>query len=661
MQKTRLSQQGCTRRDPGFGLGKRDIALYSSSKRVVLMAMLACTMTFLHAPFLAASEPGEGDFIESKLTKDVGAFHGQVSNEAGEPVERLNVILEQAGRFVTAASTQANGSFAIDGLTPGAYTVSMARKGLTVPPLPQPDIAVAAGAITRMQLQLGEGEWLDQHTEQVSDDRGGPRILAEGLRVPVSQQEGSDEPNTRTSKFAFYPEPGFTLTEDQDKAAWSAENDAAFYTLVRRMIDQGVRPPAGAVRIQELLAHFTWDDPQPLDGQDLVLHAERGPCPWNPAWDILRLAVRTRPAPVASWPATRFLFLVDVSGSMQGRDRLSLVRSALRQTMDALGEADEVAIVTYRDRAAIRLPFVAASQRESILQTIAGLKPSGGTAGEAGLRLAYETALAVSGPDKETRIVVFSDGDFNVGPHTDDEVAVLLTQLRKQHIGLSVLGFGMGNYQDSKLDLLAKKGNGQYAYVDNLATAMRVLEREHQGKRVPVAQDVRLSVRFDPAYAQAWRLLGYEDRLLTAKEFRRGDGDGVNMGSDEHASALFLLRPGEGSAKQASSSQIRYKDAQTGRMRRLNIDLPERESTLSACSDDFRFATAVAGFGLLLRNSPMAEGMSVPLLVALAEEAQGTDSDKQRNLFAALIQRYEQQDVAGTLVEPVWQRATGAR
>jgi Ca-activated chloride channel family protein len=549
----------------------------------------------------------------------------------------------------------------MDNLNPGTYTVSVARKGFKVPPLPDPSVAVNEGKITYMRLQLGEGQWLEQQVEQTEIPRQGKRVLADGVPVPVTKEIVMDEEQENTSTFAFYPEPDFVWTRDQAKAAWSAENDAAFYTIVQRMIQQGVRPPAGAVRIQELLAHFTWHDPMPKENQNVILHAERGPCPWDSSLDILRLSLRTRAAAPTSWPATRFLFLVDVSGSMEGADRLSLVRSALRRTIDALGVDDEVAIVTYRDRAAVRLPFVSASYRETILRSIGGLKPDGGTAGESGLRLAYETARQGMSKEKATRIIVFSDGDFNVGPHTDAEIAALLMQLREERIGLTVLGFGTGNYQDSKLDLLAKKGNGQYAYVDNLETAMRALDRERQSKRIPVANDVRLMVTFDTAYAHAWRLLGYDNRMLTNKEFRHGDKDGVNLGANEHASALFLIRPGTGIARNDTECTVRYQDAASGRLRRFRIPLPERQATLSSCSDDFRFAAAVAGFGMLLRNSEVVCRTNVPELVALADEAKGLDLDGQRALFVELMKSYEQQDASGTLQEPIWQRATGAR
>lgn len=595
-----------------------------------------------------------------------GALHGHLSDGDGAPLPGVNVVLEDAGGFVTAGSTRPDGRFAIEGVPAGRYRVSLARKGMDLPADPVPDVPVEAGRITELVLSPeGEG-WAVARLAVRDDDRGQPRVVDEFR--PADRERAVEEPEPTEETYDFVPGNGFTRTDEQARALFSASVDDAFYTLIRRMIDHGVRPPAGAVRVEELLAHFRWSDPAPVSGEDFALSGERGPCPWNPEHDLLRVHVRARETLPEALPPLRLVLTADVSGSMDGASRLPLVRASMRHVLQRLRPQDAVAIVAFRERATRHLDWTSAAERERLLRSIAALKPDGATAGASGLRLAFDVAMDglrdAERAGAATRIVVFSDGDFNVGPQSDGAIRALIDSLRDRRVALSVLGFGAGNYRDSKLALLARHGNGTYAYVDRPEAAERLLHDGWVGSLVTVGQDVRLSVDFDPRDVAAWRLIGYEHRLLTPPEYRRRATDAGEVGAGQGVTALFELRPAGGAVRPEGGSmgpalRVRYRRPGESRTRTMALD-PQavRYSTdWSKTSDDFRFAAAVAAFGELLRGSPHpALALDAERVARWAEDGLGADPDRERAAFVRLVRAYGEADAAGRLREPTWSR-----
>jgi Ca-activated chloride channel family protein len=616
-------------------------------------------------PVLAAPAPqpvgGAGPWPSAE---GQGALHGRLDDREGAPLPGVNVVLEDDGGFVTAGSTRSDGRFAIENVPAGRYRVSLARKGLDLPSAPVEDVPVEPGRITELELSVGNGRWSVARLELRDDDRGQPRVVEEFR--PADRVAEPPEPTEET--YDFVPANGFTRTAEQPRALFSASVDDAFYTLIRRMIDHGVRPPAGAVRVEELLAHFRWSDPAPASGEDFALSGERGPCPWNPEHELLRVHVRARETLPEALPPLRLVLTVDVSGSMDGAHRLPLVRASMRQIVSRLRPQDEVAIVAFREWATEHLEWTSGAERERLLRSIAALKPDGATAGAAGLRLAF--ALASDGlreadrAGAATRIVVFSDGDFNVGPQSDGAVRHLIDSLRDRRVALSVLGFGAGNYRDSKLALLARHGNGTYAYVDRAEAAERLLYEGWLGSLVTVGQDVRLSVDFEPEDVAAWRLIGYEHRLLTPPEYRRRATDAGEVGAGQGVTALFELVPVEGAVRPKGESfaarlRVRYRRPGESRTRTMALDPAafSYSTDWSKTSVDFRFATAVAAFGELLRDSPHAgERLDAGSVARWALEALGPDTYGQRAAFVRLVEAYGEADAADRLREPTWSR-----
>lgn len=593
-----------------------------------------------------------------------GALHGRLDDADGSPLPGVNVVLEDAGGFVTAGSTRSDGRFAIEGVPAGTYRVSLARKGLDLPSAPVEDVPVEPERITALELSVGDGGWTVARLEVRDDDRGQPRVVEEFR--PADRMAKEPEPTEET--YDFVPANGFTRTAEQPRALFSASVDDAFYTLIRRMIDHGVRPPAGAVRVEELLAHFRWSDPAPMAGEDFALTGERGPCPWNPDHELLRVHVRARETLPEALPPLRLMLTVDVSGSMDGAHRLPLVRASMRHLVSRLRPQDEVAIVAFREWATEHLEWTSGADRERLLRSIAALKPDGATAGAAGLRLAFDLASdGLREADRAgaaTRIVVFSDGDFNVGPQSDGAIRHLIDSLRDRRVTLSVLGYGAGNFNDSKLSLLARHGNGTYAYVDRPEAAERLLYDRWLGSLVTVGQDVRLSVDFEPDDVAAWRLIGYEHRLLTPPEYRRRATDAGEVGAGQGVTALFELVPAEGAVRpkggpSGSGLRVRYRRPGESRTRTLVLDpaAVSFSTEWSKTSVDFRFAAAVAAFGELLRASPhAAERLDAGTVVRWAESGLGPDPQGQRAAFVRMVGAYGEADAAGRLREPTWSR-----
>ena len=442
-------------------------------------------------------------------------------------------------------------------------------------------------------------------------------------------------------------------------STFSVDVDRASYANVRRFIDQGTLPPKDAVRIEELVNYFPYDDPAPSAGETpLRISTEVSPAPWNARHDLVRIALRARDIDMRRAPASNLVFLVDVSGSMQGPGRLPLVKQSLALLVNELREEDHVAIVVYAGSAGLVLPSTPGSDKQRILAALDGLEAGGSTAGGAGIRLAYDVVRKNFIRGGSNRVILCTDGDFNVGVSSDGELVDLIEQRRTEGAFLTILGFGMGNYKDAKMEKLADAGNGNYGYIDDLLEARKTLVHEMGGTLVTVAKDVKLQVEFNPARVQAYRLLGYEDRLLRDEDFANDAKDAGEVGAGHTVTALYeIVRAGERldvtlpdasalryqrpGAPAAPSNELlhvamRYKAPDGDRSQLVTQPVVERRS---APSTSMQFASAVAGFGMLLRNSPNAGSLTWPEMIALARDARGADTDGYRSDFIALAEK----------------------
>ena len=447
-------------------------------------------------------------------------------------------------------------------------------------------------------------------------------------------------------------------------STFSVDVDRASYANVRRFLNQGTLPPKDAVRIEELVNYFPYGDAAPTSGDvPLRITTELAAAPWNARHDLLRIALRARDVDMRRAPASNLVFLVDVSGSMQGPGRLPLVKQSLALLVNELREEDRVAIVVYAGAAGLALPSTPGSDKQRILAALDGLEAGGSTAGGAGIRLAYDVVRRNFIRGGNNRVILCTDGDFNVGASSDGALVDLIEQRRTEGSFLTILGFGMGNYKDSKMEKLSNAGNGNYGYIDDLLEARKMLVKEMGGTLLTVAKDVKLQVEFNPARVRAYRLLGYEDRLLRDEDFANDAKDAGEIGAGHVVTALYEIvrsdvpldvplpetsalryqRPADAERaveSSASSNELlhvamRYKEPDGERSRLVTHPVLARRS---APSESMRFASAVAGFGMLLRGSKYAGALSWPQVVELARGARGDDRDGYRADFIRLAE-----------------------
>ncbi|HEX6371716.1 MAG TPA: von Willebrand factor type A domain-containing protein [Longimicrobium sp.] len=497
-----------------------------------------------------------------------------------------------------------------------------------------------------------------------------PAIL---LRGPKSiNAPGNTAPNAppaahpggfNTEEYNLIQENPFLAVANNPLSTFAIDVDPASYSNVRRFIRDGQAPPRDAVRIEEMVNYFSYDYPDPRGPHPFAVVAEVGAAPWNPRHRLVHVGIQGRRMPQAQLPPSNLVFLVDVSGSMQSPDKLPLVKASLRLLVEELSARDRVAIVVYAGAAGLVLPSTPGDRRETILDAIERLEAGGSTAGAEGIRLAYQVARHHYVTGGNNRVVLATDGDFNVGVSSEGELVQLIEQERTQGTFLTVLGFGTGNLADARMEQIADHGNGNYAYIDGLAEARKVLVQEMGGTLFTIAKDVKLQVEFNPAQVHAYRLIGYENRLLRAEDFTDDRKDAGELGAGHSVTALYEVVPVgvESDVRVGDVGALRYQrpsaepvTAFAGEMMNVNIRYKQPDGNESVLlshpvraeprdgpsSDDFRFAAAVAEFGLLLRDSEHRGGASLAAVLARARGALGRDPNEHRAGFVRMVQDY---------------------
>ena len=462
--------------------------------------------------------------------------------------------------------------------------------------------------------------------------------------------------------YAHVAENTFFEAKKEPLSTFALDVDNASYSNVRRFLNEGQLPPRDAVRVEEMLNYFRYDytAPAATSPDPVRISTELAVCPWNPAHQLARIGVQARRIETAQLPPANLVFLVDVSGSMYGADRLPLVQAGLKLLVRQLRPQDHVALVAYAGAAGLVLPPTSGSQPQAILDAIDRLQAGGSTAGGAGLRLAYSTAKQAFSKEGNNRVILATDGDFNVGESSDAAMEQLIVDQRESGVFLTVLGCGRGNLRDARMETLADKGNGNYAYLDNLDEAGRVLVAQFGGTLFTVAKDVKLQVEFNPARVANYRLVGYENRLLAAEDFNNDRKDAGELGAGHTVTALYEIVP-VGSAqplvdglkyqpeKTAPASmqqfltndvltvKLRYKEPQGSSSKLLAQPLVGAPVAIGQASPDFRFAAAVAQFGMLLRQSEQRGTATWAATEQLAAGARGTDADGYRAELVRLV------------------------
>ena len=463
-----------------------------------------------------------------------------------------------------------------------------------------------------------------------------------------------------TEEYGRIQENGFKSVADTPLSTFSIDVDPASYSNMRRFINRGELPPADAIRTEELVNYFSYDYPKPTGNDPVKITVEAGTCTWNTAHRLVRIGLKAKEIPTEQLPASNLVFLVDVSGSMWGANRLDLVKSSLKLLVNNLRNKDKVAIVTYAGSAGVKLEATSGGDKQKIREAIDELTASGSTAGGAGIHLAYQIAKKNFISDGNNRIILCSDGDFNVGVSSAEGLEQLIEKERKSGVHLTVLGYGMGNYKDSKIQVLAEKGNGNHAYIDNLQEANRVLVGEFGATLHTVAKDVKLQVEFNPSQVQAYRLIGYESRLLKDEDFNNDAKDAGDMGAGHTVTAFYEVIPAgvkneyvgkvddlkyqkkeKMTLKPTGSDELltvklRYKAPDKDVSRKM--ELPFVDNKGDSVSSDFRFASAVAMFGQLLRDSDFKGTADYDKVIKLAKQGLNNDERGYRREFIRLVE-----------------------
>lgn len=464
-----------------------------------------------------------------------------------------------------------------------------------------------------------------------------------------------------TESYAHIQENGFLAAADNPLSTFSIDVDRASYSNIRRFLLDGQLPPKDAVRTEEMINYFPYEYTRPRGEHPFGVGIEVGPAPWRAGHLLMRVGLASQPIETTDLPPSNLVFLIDVSGSMQSPDKLPLVKSSLRMLVNELRPQDRVAIVVYAGAAGVVLPSTPGSQKARILGAIEGLEAGGSTAGGEGLRLAYRIAAENHIARGNNRVILASDGDFNVGVSSDAEMIRLVEERRGQGTFLTVLGFGRGNLKDSKMEQMADHGNGNYAYIDSLLEARKVLVTEMGGTLLTVANDVKLQIEFNPDRVRAYRLIGYENRLLAAEDFNDDTKDAGELGAGHTVTALYEIIPVgvETDVEIRGTDPLRYQTPPARSTTSLGAELgyvkvrykkPGSETSVlleqpvparsGSASADFNFASAVAGFGMLLRESEFRGNLTPAQVIELARAGRGADADGHRAEFVRLVEIY---------------------
>lgn len=488
--------------------------------------------------------------------------------------------------------------------------------------------------------------------------RGISSLPLQGRLSGVSVSPSYDDMDAE--EYASFSENKFHSPLQDPLSTFSIDVDAASYSNIRRMINKGDMPTHDAVRVEEMINYFSYNYPQPKGKDPVAISTEIANCPWNSKHRLVKIGLKAKEIPTDELPMSNFVFLIDVSGSMWGPTRLDLVKSSMKLLVNNLRDDDKVSIVTYASGVDEKLSSASGKDKQKIFEVLDQLQAGGGTSGAAAIERAYNLARKNFIQGGNNRIILCTDGDFNIGISSEDALVRMIEKERKDGIFLSILGYGMGNYKDKKMQALAQAGNGNHAYIDNMQEANKVLVSEFGSTMYAVAKDVKLQLEFNPDKVQAYRLVGYETRLLAAEDFNDDTKDAGEMGAGHTVTAFYEIIPIGVESNFFNVDKLKYQknkekltnkgltspDLLTVKLRYKEIDSDKSDKIEVAIidkgdnnpSEDFKFASAVAMFGQLLRNSDYKGHATYDDVIKLAKEGKGADENGYRSEFARLVE-----------------------
>ena len=494
-----------------------------------------------------------------------------------------------------------------------------------------------------------------------------PSVIIRDAAAPTSDPKAQTEKQEEkipvdTEEYEAFEENKFESPASNPLSTFSIDVDNASYTNIRRFINNAQVVPKDAVRVEEMINFFKYSYPQPSSVHPFSINTEYSDCPWNPKHKLLKIGLQGKDIPARELPASNFVFLIDVSGSMDAQNKLPLLKESMKILVKNMRREDRIAIVVYAGAAGLVLPATRGDDKQTIISALNKLNAGGSTAGGEGIELAYKIAQENFVKGGNNRVILATDGDFNVGRTSNTDMQTLIEEKRKSGVFLTCLGYGMGNYKDSKLETLSDKGNGNYAYIDNMQEADRFLDKEFKGSMYAIAKDVKIQIEFNPSHVQAYRLIGYENRKLRNEDFANDAIDAGELGSGHTVTALYEIIPpgvendfvktpelkysqvqqnGNQYSSELATIKFRYKKPDGDKSTEIVQTIADTAVPLAVASGDFKFAAAVAWFGLKLRDSKLVPNKDVEAIKKLATEGILTDPEGYRAEFIRLVNRIE--------------------
>ena len=623
-----------------------------------------------------------------------GEIRGKVTDKStGESIAFAGIVLkDKSGIRVSETNAGATGYYSISKLNQGEYIISVNYAWYKT--ITKSKVMVYEGtanvlnfemepiAIKLCEVQIDKKEqFINQEIRGIPQPEETDDLQFEGLKEkfkgspasPCKALIGSgfvfqnSQPGFNTEQYDYISENEFRNPKDEPLSTFSIDVDRASYSNIRRFINNGQEPPKDAVRVEEMINYFSYSYPQPEGEHPFSINTEITNCPWNTSHKIVQIGLQGKIINNEKMPAANLVFLIDVSGSMSDYNKLPLVKQSLKLLVNQLRPEDRVALVVYAGAAGLVLESTSGKNKEKIIEAVERLESGGSTAGGEGIKLAYNVARENFMKDGNNRVILATDGDFNVGVSSDGELTRIIEEKRETGIFLTVLGYGMGNYKDSKMEKLADKGNGNYSYIDNIMEAKKTLVNEMGGTLLTIAKDVKIQVEFNPAKVATYKLIGYENRLLNKEDFNDDTKDAGELGSGHTVTALYeialvggedhsnpkvdplryqkqnLIIKEENLNQELLTVKFRYKEPKGKESKLIEKNLSENEKDLALASNNMKFSLAVAEFGLLLRDSKFKGNATFDEVIKLAKMGKGEDAEGYRSEFIRLVELYELQ------------------
>ena len=587
---------------------------------------------------------------------EMARIHGRVTDQTGGVVPGVELTLRYIENNISKTTVSNDfGEFEFIGLTQGKYELSAAMAGFETF---RKTVSIGPGGNLAINPVLKVGA--PTNVIEVASTAAAIQVKSYAVAAPsrsfrLAHLPNWHDPNFNTEAYDHIVDNSFIQVADDARSTFSIDVDTASYSNLRRFLSDGELPPEDAVRIEELINYFPYSHPNPLGDQPFEVSLEMASAPWNPAHRLLAIGIQGREVDMENRPGGNFVFLIDVSGSMRSPAKLPLLKQGLRFLVEQFAERDRISMVVYAGASELVLPPTSGANKAGILEALESLEAGGSTNGGEGIQLAYDLATQNFLEGGINRVILATDGDFNVGITNQGDLTRLIQEKAKSNVFLTVLGFGTGNLKDSTMEKLADRGNGNYAYIDSLPEARKVLVEEMGATLVTIAKDVKIQVEFNPVEIEAFRLIGYENRLLEHQDFNDDRKDAGEIGAGHSLTVLYELVPigqegreprtdplryqatteltGNAFSGKLMLLKLRYKDPESEKSRLLEIPVYDDTRTFQGTTDDFRFAAAVAGFGMLLRASPYKGDATFDHVLSWAQDALGTDPGGYRQGF----------------------------